>query len=137
MLAIEGRDENVAKLDRGALDLKGYAAGQYLRDFRTSIAAFIKGITTQALAAGGKHTIAIVTLSSRPTVNTNYTSDQAVLLKGADRVFPQQATHETLLDGIRETSDALSRFGKDYRRPRTVRAMAVVFRFASGIGPGR
>jgi hypothetical protein len=85
------------------------AAGQYLRDFRTSIAAFIKGITTQALAAGGKHTIAIVTLSSRPTVNTNYTSDQAVLLKGADRVFPQQATHETLLDGIRETSEALSK----------------------------
>jgi hypothetical protein len=84
------------------------AAGQYLRDLRTATAAFIKGLTSEA-PPGGKNSVAILTLSSRPTINTNYTTDQATLLKGADRIFPQQATHETLLDGIREASEGLTK----------------------------
>jgi von Willebrand factor type A domain-containing protein len=89
------------------------AAGQFLLDFRSATAAFIKGLTDAAPAAPGnkavKHSVAILTLASRPTVNTNYTTDQAALLKGAGRVFPQQATHATLLDGIREASEGLTK----------------------------
>jgi hypothetical protein len=81
-------------------------AGQYLRDLRSATAEFIKGLTTEA-RPGGKNSVAILTLSSRPTVNTNYSTDQAALLKGADHIFPQQATYPTLLDGIREASEGL------------------------------
>ena len=86
------------------------AAGPYLLDFRAALAAFIRGVTDVGPGGNaGKHSIAIFTLSSRPTVNTNYTTDHVALLKGADRVFPQQATHATLLDGIREASEGLTK----------------------------
>jgi hypothetical protein len=83
------------------------AAGRYLSDLRSATAAFIKGLASDT--PGGKNTIAILTLASRPTVNTNYTTDQAALLKGADHIFPEQASYETLLDGIREASEGLSK----------------------------
>ena len=47
-------------------------------------AAFIKGLTSDAPGdKGGKNAVAILTLSSRPTINTNYTTDQAALLSVA------------------------------------------------------
>lgn len=84
------------------------AVGRYLMDVRDALTAFVTAMSSDT-PVGGKHTIAILTLSSRPTINTNYTSDQAALVKGANRIFPQQATAPTLLDGIAEASDGLAK----------------------------
>jgi hypothetical protein len=84
------------------------AVGRYLMDVREALTAFVTAMSSDA-PAGGKHTIAILTLSSRPTINTNYTSDQAVLVKGANGIFPRQATAPTLLDGIAEASEGLTK----------------------------
>jgi len=77
-----------------------------LNDVRQALTAFITAITNDT-PADGKHSVAILTFSSRPTINTNYTSDKAALLKGANRIFPQQATSPTLLDAVAETSEGL------------------------------
>jgi VWFA-related protein len=84
------------------------AMARYLQDIRSSLAAFITAITADT-PPDGKHELAIITLSSRPTIKANYTFDQAKLLKTADGVFPQQATQPTLLDGIAEASDGLAK----------------------------
>lgn len=79
-----------------------------LMDVRTSIAAFITAITGD-IPPRGKHQIALITYSSRPTIKANYTSDAKVLLKEAGFIFPQQATSPTLLDAIDEASDGLAK----------------------------
>jgi hypothetical protein len=82
------------------------AAAEYIVDYRNAITAFITDIAGDK-AVDGKHSIAIVTLASRPTINTNYTSDQASLLKGAQRIFSQSGTGTCLLDGIAEISEGI------------------------------
>ena len=84
------------------------AVARFLQDVRSSLATFITAITAD-VPPDGKHQVAVITLSSRPTIKTNYTFDKAPLLKSADSVFPQQATAPTLLDGIAEASDGLAK----------------------------
>jgi hypothetical protein len=83
------------------------AVEPYLQDVRTALTAFVTAITADA-PAGGKHQIALITLSSRPTIKANYTFDKTVLLK-ASNIFPQQATRPTLLDGIDEAAGGLAK----------------------------
>ena len=59
------------------------AVTQYLRDVRSAATAFVTAITSNT-PANGAHQIALVTLSSRPTIKTNYTSDSKALLYGTD-----------------------------------------------------
>lgn len=80
-----------------------------LGDVRSSLSSFVTAITEDAPSSPGKHQIAIVTLSSRPTIKSNYTQDSKTLLKAVNMIFPQQATLPTLLDGITETSDGLAK----------------------------
>ena len=82
------------------------AASQYIQNFRASLTAFITAVASD-VPAGGKHSIAILTVAARPTVNTNYTIEPDVAIKGAQRIFPQQASGPCLLDGIAEASEGL------------------------------
>jgi len=84
------------------------AVTQYLRDVRSAATAFVTAITSNT-PANGAHQIALVTLSSRPTIKTNYTSDSKALLKAVNSILPQPATHSTLIDGIAEVSEGLSK----------------------------
>jgi hypothetical protein len=84
------------------------AVTRYLHDVRTSLTAFITAIAADT-PSNGRHQMALVTLSSRPTIKTNYTSDAPTLLKAVNSILPQPATHSTLMDGIAEVSEGLSK----------------------------
>jgi len=77
-----------------------------VNDVRAALTSFITAITADT-PADGKHAIAIITFASRPTIDTNYTSDKAELLKGANRILPLPGTSPTLLDAIGESSEGL------------------------------
>ena len=80
-----------------------------LTDMRSSLTAFVTAITGDSPSRPGKHDVAVITLSSRPTIKSNYTTDANALLKAVNMIFPQQATLPTLLDGITEASDGLAK----------------------------
>ena len=82
------------------------AADLYVRDIREGLTAFINGVTADSAL---KHRIAIITLADRPTINTEYTTDRAQLLKGAQRIFAMSGSGAYLLDGIIETSEGIMR----------------------------
>jgi len=84
------------------------AAERYLRDFRSALTAFVDALQKDELPSG-RHSAAIITFASRPTIRTNYTTDRATLEKSAQSIFPQQASYPTLLDAIAEASDGLSK----------------------------
>jgi len=84
------------------------AVQRYLQDFRSSLSAFVTALQEDTLPSG-HHSVAIITFASRPTIRTNYTTDPATLQKGAQNIFPQQASYPTLLDAIAEASDGLSK----------------------------
>jgi len=81
------------------------AGEEYVRDYREAIPAFIKTLTQE----GRKHQIAVITIAERPTINTDYTSDPAAAIKGAQRVFSFSGSGTYLLDGIIETSQGLAK----------------------------
>ncbi len=89
------------------------AADEYVRDYREALPAFINAIAADQ--TGARHEIAIVTLSERPTINTEYSTDAARLVKGAQRIFAMPGSAAYLLDGIIEISQGLSKRGA--RRP--------------------
>ena len=85
------------------------AADPYIRDYREAIPAFINGIAADQ--SGAKHQIAIITLAERPTVNTDYTFDLPLAVKGAQRIFSMPGSGTYLLDGIIETSQGIVKRG--------------------------
>jgi hypothetical protein len=89
------------------------AADQYTRDFREALGGFITAIAADQ--SGAKHQIAIITLAERPTINTDYTFDMALALKGAQRIFSTPGSGTYLLDGIIETSQGIVK--KSLTRP--------------------
>jgi VWFA-related protein len=84
------------------------AVSRYLNDFRSALTTFIGAVQEDKLPVG-HHSMAIITFAARPTIKTNYTTDRATLEKGAQNIFPQQASYPTLLDAIAEASDGLSK----------------------------
>ncbi|HEX4346171.1 MAG TPA: VWA domain-containing protein [Vicinamibacterales bacterium] len=84
------------------------ALGRSLGDVRASLTAFVTAITGDS-PTRGKHDMALITLSSRPTIKVSYTSDSKALLKETNSIFPQPASRPTLLDGIAEASDGLAK----------------------------
>jgi hypothetical protein len=77
------------------------AAEPYIREYRDALPAFIKDIV--AGESGAKHQLSIITLADRPTLNTDYSSDSAELVKGAQRIFSNTNSGAVLLDAILET----------------------------------
>jgi hypothetical protein len=59
----------------------------------------------------GKHQISIVTMAERPTIHTEYSSDESVLLKGAGRIFSMSGSGTYLLDAITEVSQGIAKRG--------------------------
>jgi hypothetical protein len=83
------------------------AADQYIRDYREAVPAFINALAADE--TGVKHQVSIVTLADRPTVNTDYTFDLPLAVKGAQRIFAMPGSGNYLLDGIIETSQAITK----------------------------
>jgi hypothetical protein len=79
------------------------AAEPFIRDLREATTAFITAIGTDT-SASDRHQIALITLSSRPTIVNDYTADQALLMKNALRLFAMPETGTYFLDGVIETS---------------------------------
>ena len=85
------------------------AADPFIRDYREAIPTFINAIAADE--TGAKHQIAIITLAERPTINTDYTFDMALAIKGAQRIFSISGSGTYLLDGIIETSQGIVKKG--------------------------
>jgi hypothetical protein len=85
------------------------AADPFIRDYREAVPAFINAIAADE--TGAKHQIAIITLAERPTINTDYTFDMAMAIKGAQRIFSISGSGTYLLDGIIETSQGIVKKG--------------------------
>lgn len=79
-----------------------------IRDYREAVGAFINAIAADT-PSGGKHQMAIITLASRPTIASDYTTDTAKLLKAGNSLFAMPGTGAYLLDGILETSQGITK----------------------------
>jgi VWFA-related protein len=90
----------------------------HVGDLRRAVSAFVKEMA-------GANSIAIVSLASRPTIVVNYTNELPILEAGVGRLFAENNTGATLLDGIAETAAGMVK--RNARRP----VMVVV----TGLGP--
>ena len=81
------------------------AAEPYVRDYREAITAFVTAMTSGE--PGARNDVAIITVAERPTVNTDYTTNQQQLVKGAQRIFAMPGSGSYMLDGILETSTGI------------------------------
>jgi len=86
------------------------AAERYIRDYREALPAFVAALTADEQVSG-KHEIALIALGERPTILTDYTSDQARIQKAIDRVFHSSGSAVYFLDGIIETSQGITKRG--------------------------
>lgn len=84
------------------------AATPALQMMRDAIETFIK-------ALDGKAEIALITFGDRPTIVTDYTTDQKKLLDAARRIFPRAGAGGDLLDTIVEVSKGLAK--REAKRP--------------------
>jgi hypothetical protein len=80
----------------------------FIRDYREGVAAFINAVAADS-PSGGKHQMALITLASRPTIASDYTTDTAKLLKAGNSLFAMPGTGAYLLDGILETSQGITK----------------------------
>ncbi len=69
------------------------ASTDYVTDYRESLQAFVAAITGDTEATG-KHSIALITVASRPTIRVDYTSDADRLLKTTGGLFPQDQNRQ-------------------------------------------
>ncbi|MGC4083551.1 MAG: VWA domain-containing protein [Vicinamibacterales bacterium] len=83
------------------------AADPYVRDLREGATAFINAIAADP--TGAKHQVAVITIGERPTINTDYTTDLRRAVTGAQRIFATPGSGAYLLDGIIETSEAITK----------------------------
>lgn len=91
------------------------AAEPYIRDYREALPAFINGLMA-GNEPGARNELALIGLAGRPTIITDYTFDRELLLKGVQRIFSTTESGTYLLDGIKETSEGISK----RRSPRPV-----------------
>jgi hypothetical protein len=83
------------------------AADPYIRDIREGASAFINGLAADP--SGAKHQVSVITIGERPTINTDYTPDLQLAVKGAQRIFATPGSGAYLLDGIIETSKGIQK----------------------------
>src|SRR5437773_2739915 len=84
------------------------AANSAIPEIRRGLHDFIVAMTS-ASAFTGKNELSIVALADRPTVLADFTSDQAALLKAADRVFSQPRSGTLLLEGLIDITKSLKK----------------------------
>jgi hypothetical protein len=89
------------------------AGEQFTRDYREALPSFIR--TIAADESGARHQVSVITIAERPTINTDYTFDLPLAIKGAERIFAVPGSGSYLLDGIIETSQAIIK--KSLTRP--------------------
>jgi len=82
------------------------AAEGFIRDYREALTAFITLMTDRT---GPRNQMSLITLAERPTIVSDYTTDTAQLLKGAQRIFSQSGSGTYLLDGIIEVSKGITK----------------------------
>jgi hypothetical protein len=87
------------------------AARNDISHIRTALPGFVRTLTS----GGVKNEVAIIAIGERPTVFTNYTSNQAELKKGIDRIWSTQGSGAYLLDGIIETCQGFKK--REAQRP--------------------
>jgi VWFA-related protein len=68
-----------------------------------------EGLKAFIAKMAGPHQIAIIALADRPTIFVDYTTDRARLEGGIGRIFAQQQSGTTLLDGIVEVAQGLEK----------------------------
>jgi hypothetical protein len=78
------------------------AAEPYIRDYRAALTDFLN--TIAADPTGTRHEVSLITIAERPTINTDYTTDVAQLIKGGQRIFSMPGSGTYLLDAIMEVS---------------------------------
>jgi hypothetical protein len=78
------------------------AAEPYIRDYRAGLTDFLNAIAADP--TGTRHEVSLITIAERPTINTDYTTDVAQLIKGAQRIFAMPGSGSYLLDAIMEVS---------------------------------
>jgi ABC-type Fe3+-hydroxamate transport system substrate-binding protein len=78
------------------------AAEPYIRDYRAALTDFLNAIAADP--TGTRHEVSLITIAERPTINTDYTTDVAQLIKGAQRIFSMPGSGTYLLDAIMEVS---------------------------------
>jgi len=83
------------------------AARDDISHIRTALPAFVKTLTTGDV----KNEVSIITIGERPTVFTNYTSNQAELKKGIDRIWSMPGSGAYMLDGIIEICQGFKKRG--------------------------
>jgi len=87
------------------------AARNDISHMRTALPGFVKTLTGGEM----KNEVAIIAIGERPTVFTNYTSNQAELKKGIDRIWSTQGSGAYLLDAIIETCQGFKK--REAQRP--------------------
>lgn len=92
----------IEPIDVAVLFDNSTAAESVILPLRESLKGFV---STMA----GRHQIALVSIASRPTIYTDYTSDPNRLADGIGRIFAQSNSGMTLLDAIAEVSNGLAR----------------------------
>ena len=82
------------------------AAEPYIRDYRESLTAFITAMTDKS---GPRNLVSLITLAERPTIVSDFTSDTAQLLRGAQRIFSMSGSGAYLLEGLIEVSQGITK----------------------------
>lgn len=77
-----------------------------MSDLRRGVSAFVAGMRDGVQ-------IAIITLADRPTIRVDYTTDREQLRKAAEGIAAFSGTGNYVLDGIYETSQAISKEGAE------------------------
>jgi von Willebrand factor type A domain len=90
------------------------AARDYISHYRQALPDFVAAMTAPN-ENGARNEVAIIGLAERPTVLTDYTSNQVNLKKGIDRLWSQRGSGAYLLDAIEETCKGFKK--RDARRP--------------------
>lgn len=83
------------------------AATRALQDMRLGLQKFVETFA-------GPHSISLVTVADRPTVQVKSTTSKAALLRGVQRLFAQPDAGATLIEGIIDVSKSLA--GAEPRR---------------------
>lgn len=78
------------------------AAESAIPNIRDGLTRFLTGL-------GDLGPVTLVTMADRPTLVTDYSTNQTLLSAGVGRIFSQPGSGVTLLDAVLETSDGLTR----------------------------
>jgi len=83
------------------------ASGNFIRDYRQALPAFIDAVTGDE--PGARNLVSLIGIGERPTILADYTSSKAALNKGVQRLFAIPAAGTYLLDAPIEVSQGIKK----------------------------